>query len=122
MLSPHRWRLPRHLLIDRLDRRKRVGFLRALVLAVPFHAREAQRETAGILRARLDVVQRTHPRLDHHRIRRLARRAVLVRHAEQDYRRALDGQAAGEEPGRAIEGLAEAPSVGAAVDCERSHS
>ena len=44
--------------VDRLDRREGVGLGRGLVGPIALDAREAQREAAGILRARLDVVER----------------------------------------------------------------
>src|SRR4051812_45618989 len=58
ILSPDRRRLAGRLLVDRLDRRERVGFRRRFVATIAFHARETQREAAGILRARLEVVER----------------------------------------------------------------
>src|SRR5689334_23073595 len=57
-ISADRRRLAGHLPVHRLNRRDRIGLGRALVRPVPLHAREAQRKTAGILRARLDLVER----------------------------------------------------------------
>src|SRR6185436_15762367 len=58
MLSPNRRGLSRGLLVDRLDGRERVRLGRGLVAAIPLDAREAEREAARILGARLDVVER----------------------------------------------------------------
>src|SRR5215212_7179013 len=55
MLSPYRRRFTGRLLVDFLNRFERVRFRGRLVGAVPLDAGEAQRQTAGILRARLDV-------------------------------------------------------------------
>src|SRR6185503_10131176 len=43
--------------IDLLDGREGIGFGRGLVGAIPFDAREAEGEAAGVLRARLHVVE-----------------------------------------------------------------
>src|SRR5712691_8120560 len=58
MLSPNRRRLTRRLLIDRLDGCEGIGLRGGLVGSIPLDAREAEREPAGIVRARLDVVER----------------------------------------------------------------
>src|SRR6266851_1709300 len=58
MLSPNWRRLTRRLLIDRLDGCEGVGLGGGLVRSIPLDPREAEREPAGIVRARLDVVER----------------------------------------------------------------
>src|SRR6185312_16209901 len=58
IVSPARRGQASGLLVDRLDGREGVGFGRGLVAAIAFHAREAERDAARILRARLDVVER----------------------------------------------------------------
>src|SRR5262245_22424979 len=58
MLSPNRRSLTGGLLIDRLNRRERVGVAGGLVAAVALYASGAGRAPARILRAGLDVVER----------------------------------------------------------------
>src|SRR5439155_23850350 len=58
MLSPNWRRLARRLLIDRLDGCEGVGLRSGLVRSIPLDPREAEREPAGIVRARLDIVER----------------------------------------------------------------
>src|SRR4051794_31433107 len=58
ILSSDRRRQSRHLLVQTLNGRERVGLGRRLVAAVPLDAREPQREPPGILRALLNFVER----------------------------------------------------------------
>src|SRR5207247_10452388 len=57
MLSPNWRRLARRLLIDRLDGCEGVGLRSGLVRSIPLDPREAEREPAGIVRPRLDIVE-----------------------------------------------------------------
>src|SRR5262249_17645850 len=58
IVSPDGRGLAGALLVQRLDGREGVGFGGALVGAIAFDAREAKRQAAGILRARLNLVER----------------------------------------------------------------
>src|SRR5262249_20848062 len=72
IVSPDGRGLAGALLVQRLDGREGVGFGGALVGAIAFDAREAKRQAAGILRARLNLVERDFRddlRLGIHRIR-----------------------------------------------------